>query len=71
MRRVFSFLLGLSAGGLVGAVIALLLAPARGVDTRLELRDRARAITDEVKAAAISRRAELEQQLAQLRAPRN
>jgi gas vesicle protein len=70
MRKVFSFLLGGIAGGLVGTTIALLLAPASGVQTRLQLRDRAAAMQDEIKAAASSRRADLEQQLAYLRAPR-
>jgi gas vesicle protein len=71
MRKIFSFLLGGIAGGLVGTVVALLLAPASGVQTRGQLRDRATSIRDEVKAAASSRRADLEHQLAQLRAPRN
>lgn len=70
MRRVFSFLLGSIAGCLVGAVITLLLAPAPGSDTRGQLRDRVLSIRDDIQAAASARRADLEQQLAQLRAPR-
>ena len=70
MRRVFSFLLGGISGGLVGAVIALILAPASGVDTREKLRQQAISIRDEIKAAASNRRIDLEQQLAQLREPR-
>jgi len=70
MRRVFSFLLGAVAGSLVGAVIALLLAPASGVNTREQLRERAISIRNEVQSAASARRADLEQQLTQLRSPR-
>jgi gas vesicle protein len=70
MRRIFSFLLGAVAGSLVGTAIALLLAPASGTEIRGMLRDRAVSVRDEVQSAAIARRADLEQQLAQLRAPR-
>ena len=70
MRRFFSFLIGAVIGGLVGAIAAILLAPASGNDLRTQLRDRVLQIQEEVKAAAVTRRAELEQQLAALRAPR-
>ena len=70
MRRIFSFLLGGIAGALVGAVIALLLAPAQGTDTRGMLRERVVTVRKDVQAAAAARRADLEHQLAQLRAPR-
>jgi gas vesicle protein len=70
MNRIFSFLLGGIAGGLVGAALALLLAPASGAETRNLLQTRAASFRDEVQSAAASRRIELEQQLAQLRSPR-
>ena len=70
MRRIFSFLLGGISGALVGAVIALLLAPAPGTDTRGMLRERVVTVRMDVQAAAAARRADLEHQLAQLRAPR-
>ena len=70
MRRIFSFLLGGIAGALFGAVIALLLAPAQGTDTRGMLRERVVTVRKDVQAAAAARRADLEHQLAQLRAPR-
>ena len=70
MRKFLSFLVGAILGGLVGATAAILLAPASGNDLRSQLRDRALKIQDEVKAAAAARRAELEEQLATLRAPR-
>ena len=70
MRRFLSFLAGALVGGLVGAAVAILLAPVSGSDLRSQLRDRALKMQDEVKAAAAARRLELEQQLAALRAPR-
>ena len=70
MRKFLSFLVGAILGGLVGATAAILLAPVSGGDLRSQLRDRALKIQDEVKAAAAARRAELEEQLATLRAPR-
>ena len=69
MRRSFSFLMGALVGGLVGATTAILLAPASGQDLREQLRERAFKLQDEVKAAASTRRAELEDQLRTLRAP--
>lgn len=70
MRRVLGFLLGVVSGSLVGAVLVLLLTPTTGTDLRGQLRDRATALRNDVQSAAAARRAELEQQLAQLRAPR-
>ena len=40
MRRMFGFLIGIFVGGLVGSVIALLLAPESGENLRTELRER-------------------------------
>jgi gas vesicle protein len=70
MNKVIGFLVGLLTGALVGGVLALLFAPYSGEVTRLQLRERAQYVQDEVKRAAYERRAELEQQLAELRAPR-
>lgn len=70
MRRVFSFLLGGFAGALVGAVLALLLAPASGDEVRGKLRERVITVREDMQTAAAARRADLERQLAQLRAPR-
>jgi gas vesicle protein len=69
MRKAFNFLAGLMMGGLVGATIAVLLAPASGEDIRIQFQDRAMRLKDEVKAVAEARRAELERELAALRAP--
>jgi len=66
---MLSFLVGAVLGGLVGATMALLLAPASGEQLRSQMRDRAIALQEEVKRAAMEKRAEMEQQLAALRAP--
>lgn len=70
MTRFFSFFAGAIVGALVGATIAILFAPASGDELRLQLRDRATYYQDEIKTAAAERRAELEQQLAALRSPK-
>jgi len=67
MRRLLSFLVGASLGGLVGAAAALLLAPKSGMELRLEIRGRGEHMRDEVTGAMDAKRAELESQLKSLR----
>jgi gas vesicle protein len=69
MRKTMSFLSGSMIGALFGAALALLLAPASGEELRNQMQERADRVQNEVKAAAATRRAELEQQLASLRRP--
>jgi gas vesicle protein len=69
MRKAFNFLAGMMMGGVVGATIAILLAPSSGEDIRTQLQDRATQLFDDVKAVAEARRAELERELSALRAP--
>jgi gas vesicle protein len=69
MKRALNFLSGTLMGGLVGATVAILLAPASGEELRNQMRARAERIQAEVNQAAAQRRAELERQLAALRAP--
>lgn len=69
MRRLFGFVLGLAGGALVGATLAILLAPASGEDLRSELRNRASRFRDELQQAAAQRRTELERQLEAMRHP--
>jgi gas vesicle protein len=69
MRKAFNFLAGMMMGGVVGATIAILLAPSSGEDIRTQLQDRATRLFDDVKAVAEARRAELERELSALRAP--
>jgi hypothetical protein len=71
MGRARSFISGTFWGGLVGATLAILFAPASGEELREQMRARAERIQAEVNQAAVQRRAELERQLANLRAPRH
>ena len=70
MNRTFNFLLGALIGGLVGATVAMLLTPASGEELRSQMKMRADHIRADVMEAAAERRAELEHQLAALRAPK-
>jgi gas vesicle protein len=70
MQKLIGFLSGAIMGALVGATLTLLLTPESGKDLQAQLRERIQMIQAEVKKAAAGRRAELEQQLATLRAPR-
>ncbi len=69
MRKIFSFFSGLFLGGLIGAVTAMLLAPGSGEEMRAQLQERTIQLRDDIKAVAETRRAELERELAALRAP--
>ena len=69
MRKIFSFMIGMMTGGLVGAMVALLLAPTSGEDIRSQIQEQSIRLRDEVKAVAEARRAELERELNNLRAP--
>jgi gas vesicle protein len=70
MRRMFSFLIGISVGGLVGSTIALLMAPESGEQLRSELRLRGETFFNEVRHAADERKIELRQRLDLMREPR-
>ncbi len=69
MKKVFNFFMGMMMGGVVGAVVGLLLAPSSGEDMRLQIQQQSIKLRDEVKAVAEARRAELERELSALRAP--
>lgn len=69
MNRALNFILGATIGGLIGATVAILLAPSSGEDLRAEINLRTNQIRSEVSQAAADRRAELERQLAALKAP--
>ena len=70
MNRALNFLLGAAIGGFIGATVAILLAPSSGEELRSEIGVRTNRIRSEVAQAAADRRAELESQLAALRAPK-
>jgi gas vesicle protein len=71
MRKALSFLSGMITGGLVGAVVAILMAPTSGEDIRTQLQERTNRLREDIKAVAEQRRAELERELEVLRAPRH
>ncbi len=70
MQKTLSFLAGALTGALVGATLAVLFAPTPGKELRQDITDRFQALRTEMQDAAAGRRAEMEAQLAQLRAPR-
>lgn len=70
MRRMFGFLMGIFVGGLVGSVIALLMAPESGEGLRNQLRARGQSFVNDIRHSADSRRIELRNRLDTLRAPR-
>ncbi|NUM48772.1 MAG: YtxH domain-containing protein [Anaerolineales bacterium] len=69
MQRAFSLFAGALVGALVGATLMVLFTPAPGETIRSDLKNRIQTLKDEMQGAAASRRAEMEAQLARLRAP--
>ena len=63
MRKGFSFLVGLFAGAVVGAIAGILLAPYSGPELQERVRTRVQGLIEEGKRAAAARRTELEAQL--------
>ncbi len=63
MRKWLSFLIGALSGAMVGAAIAILLAPRSGQELQGQMRARVQGLIDEGRLAAAARRAELEAQL--------
>jgi gas vesicle protein len=71
MRKLLMFMMGVLSGSVVGAALALLLTPAPGKELRSQVSGRFHSVQEEVRTAAAARRAELERQLQELRAPRS
>lgn len=67
MRKMFSFIIGTLLGGLVGATLALIFAPASGSELREELRMRFNAFGAEVRRAIENKRLELQDRIEILR----
>lgn len=67
MKSIWNFVTGFVLGAAVGAVAALILAPESGDELRREIRGEIDDILSEGRRAANERRAQLEEQLAQLR----
>ncbi len=71
MQRALSFLAGALSGALVGGTLMVLFTPAPGKTIRSDLQNRVQTLRDEMQGAASARRAEMEAQLARLRAPQS
>ena len=70
MSKFFNFIAGATLGALVGASVAVLLAPTSGEELQAQIKSQVDQIQLEVKTAASNRRSELENQLSNLREPR-
>ena len=70
MNRFLNFVSGAVLGAIVGATLALMLAPESGQALRDQVKGQFERIQSEAKQAAADRRLELERELAELRAPR-
>ncbi len=70
MNRATNFVIGAIVGGVVGAVLALLFAPKSGVEIRQDLAEYADQVQTEIRQATVTKRQELEAQLASLRRPK-
>ena len=70
MRKAMAFTFGAIIGGVVGALVALLMAPSSGEELRSSLKQQVENIQIEIKEAAQKKRAELEQQLDELIHPK-
>ncbi len=69
MNKILSFLTGAIMGAVVGAAVAILMAPSSGEELRGQIQERSIQLSDDIKSIAAERRAELERELASLRAP--
>jgi gas vesicle protein len=67
MQRFFSFLAGMFAGLIVGAVVALLLAPTSGDDLRKQMQERSNELVSDVKSAIEEERKKLQDELETLK----
>ena len=70
MKKFFSFVSGAIMGGLVGATIALLLAPATGEELRGQMKERIVTLQGEIEEAMGSKKVELEKKLEDMRKPK-
>ena len=71
MRSLGRFLVGFIFGGLVGAGLSLILTPYSGEENRTYVVKYVDRIKEEVQTAMLEKRAEQEQELAQLRQPQS
>ena len=71
MRRTFSFFIGATIGGLVGATVALLFAPSSGQEFRFMIGDRTQSLVSDIRQATNTKRIELQERLETLRSPKS
>lgn len=69
MRKAMFFVSGILMGSLLGAAVAILLAPSSGEELRGGIQTRYIELKDEVQSAASARRSELESKLETMRKP--
>jgi gas vesicle protein len=67
MKKFANFMAGAILGGLVGATVAMLLAPSEGKALQDKMKNTFIELKDEVESAAQARRKELEDQLSVMR----
>jgi len=67
MKRVMNFLAGAMLGSITGSLLVILLAPASGEETRMQVKHYFQNIRDEVENAGKQKRIELQGQLNTLR----
>jgi gas vesicle protein len=70
MSKVTGFLAGMMSGAIVGSVAALLLAPMSGNELQGRAREQWDNLVEDARAAAESKRVQLEAQLEALKAPK-
>jgi gas vesicle protein len=70
MRKAMAFTFGAIMGGVIGALIALLMAPSSGEELRSSIKQQVEDIQLEIKEAAQKKREELEGQLDELIHPK-
>ena len=70
MRKAMAFTFGAIMGGVIGALVALLMAPSSGEELQASIKKQVEDIQSEIKEAAQKKREELEQQLDELIHPK-
>jgi gas vesicle protein len=70
MKRILGFSIGVTLGGMVGAILALLFAPTSGLELRTQIDTKVQTFAEDIRQAAHSRRIELQERLEVLRAPK-
>ena len=70
MRKAMAFTFGAIMGGVIGALVALLMAPSSGEELRASIQKQVEDIQSEISDAAQKKRAELEEQLDELIHPK-